>query len=183
MEKFLLQGKYSNIFFFHKNIFLLKSISRTVTSLPRLRPKEFFQLLKGQVGVWLKIFLDLNIFLQGRVVNNSRMEDASSGVYSRANSSALSLVKMPFNICIFVFQHVVSNYCAILSSIVKHRFHVWLKVFGFTAARQNIKQDLVAVLQKVVEVISTLIRSSSSCKLYSSFRSPPLSPTKCCSSR
>ena len=87
------------------------------------------------------------------------MEDASSGVYSRANSSALSLVKMPFNICIFVFQHVVSNYCAILSSIVKHRFHVWLKVFGFTAARQNIKQDLVAVLQKVVEVISTMIQS------------------------
>ena len=148
-----------------------------------LQPKEFFQLLKGQVGVWLTIYLDLNIFLQGRVVNNSRMEDASSGVYSRANSSALSLVKMPFNICIFVFQHVVSNYCAILSSIVKHRFHVWLKVFGITAARQNIKQDLVAVLQKVVEVISTLIRNSSSCKLYSSFRSPPLSPTKCCSSR
>ena len=88
------------------------------------------------MGVWLTIYLDLNIFLQGRVVNNSRMEDASSGVYSRANSSALSLVKMPFNICIFVFQHVVSNYCAILSSNVKHRFHVWLKVFGITAEHQ-----------------------------------------------
>ena len=82
-----------------------------------------------------------------------------------------------------MFKHVASDYSAKLSNNVKHRFHVWLKVFGFTAARQNIKQDLVAVLQKVVEVISTLIRSSSSCKLYSSFRSPPLSPTKCCSSR
>ena len=131
-------------------------------------------------GLAYNIFRSKYLF---RVVNNSRMEDASSGVYSRANSSALSLVKMPFNICIFVFQHVVSNYCAILSSIVKHRFHVWLKVFGFTAARQNIKQDLVAVLQKVVEVISTIVRSSYSCKLYSSFRSLPLSPTKCCSSR
>ena len=59
---------------------------------------------------------------------------------------------------------IIVQYCAILSNIVKHRFHVWLPMFGITAASQNIKQDLVAVRQKklddkVVEVISTMIQS------------------------
>ena len=59
---------------------------------------------------------------------------------------------------------IIVQYCAILSNIVKHRFHVWLPMFGITAASPNIKQDLVAVRQKklddkVVEVISTMIQS------------------------
>ena len=50
--------------------------------------------------------------------------------------------------------------------------YIVLKVFGITAASQNIKQDLVAVLQKklddkVVEVISTMIQRNSRCKLSS----------------
>ena len=50
--------------------------------------------------------------------------------------------------------------------------YILLKVFGITAASQNIKQDLVAVLQKklddkVVEVISTMIQRNSRCKLSS----------------
>ena len=56
-----------------------------------------------------------------------------------------------------MFQHVVSSdYCAILLYNVNHQFHVWLKVFVITADRQFIKQDLVEVLQKVVEVISNI---------------------------
>ena len=67
---------------------------------------------------------------------------------------------------------IIVQYCAILSNIVKHRFHVWLPMFGITAASPNIKQDLVAVLQKklddkVVEVISTMIQRNSRCKLSS----------------
>ena len=59
-----------------------------------------------------------------------------------------------------------------------------LKVFGITEASQNIKQDLVAVLQKklddkVVEVISTMIQRNARCKLSSDdvlFLQKPRSP-------